>query len=138
MSTIDYNTLLKAELISLLEKRDAEITTLKEINTTANTDIAKQVAIIQGLQNELHTCHNTTTNGTVSDVIDTILNLTTPELQKFPQLIRTTDKGIEAYTAFTYGVLSCVGSSGGSNPDPNPDPNPDGCHDIEQPLPNEN
>ncbi|GAA4276290.1 hypothetical protein [Aquimarina mytili] len=122
----DYNSLLKAELVELLGKRDTEIAKLKEINTTQATDIAKQVASITQLKKDLFECRNAAT--TADGIIEAVLDLPEDQVQALPVLLRTTDKGIEAFTAFNYGALSCVGATDGSgsstdNPD-NPD-NPD-------------
>ncbi|TSE10334.1 hypothetical protein [Aquimarina algiphila] len=118
----DYNSLLKAELVELLEKRDAELARLKGINTTQATDIVKQVAIIQDLRKDLKLCQdNTSPNGdcitTAEELIEAVLCLKEEEIQALPVLLRTTDDGIAAYTAFTYGVLSCVSTpSQGTDP----------------------
>ncbi|TSE10005.1 hypothetical protein [Aquimarina algiphila] len=129
MENLDYNTLTKEELITLLGKRDTEITNLKDINTTQATDIAKQVATIGKLQKELFQCQNEVRIDTAVKLIDAILDLPEEEVQELPVLIRTTGDGIEAYTAFVYGSLSCLGADSGS----------DSEHpDSEVPLENQN
>ncbi len=115
----NYNDLLKAELVELLEKRDTEITTLNNTNTALQTTAQQYRNTIGDLRKELEACKDTTREiETAEQLIEAILCLPVTQVERIPALVRTTDKGIEAYTAFVYGALSCVGASdtsGGSD-----------------------
>jgi hypothetical protein len=111
-NTIDYNTLSKAELITLLEKRDTDIATLTVDNTTLKEDKQKDIVKIQELDKQLVECQNRVpVIDTAEQLIDALLDLPDEEIEVLPVLLRTTDSGIEAYAAFNYGMLSSLEQS---------------------------
>ncbi|MEW7289635.1 hypothetical protein [Aquimarina sp. 2304DJ70-9] len=119
----DYNNLLKAELIELLQKRDTEIVTLENQKLALEQDKNTYATKIQNLEKELQQCQDTTGDiNTADQLIEAVLCLPEDEVHALPALLRTTNKGIEAFTAFTYGSLSCISDGPDTgNPD-NPFP----------------
>lgn len=110
--TTDYNTLTKAELIVFLEKRDTDITTLTSQKEALEKDKQERVVEIEGLQEELTQCRNSVfTIDTAEQLIDALLDLPEEEVEILPVLSRTTDIGVEAFTAFNYGILTYLEAS---------------------------
>ena len=116
-NTVDYNTLTKAELIVLLEKRDTDITTITAQKQSLEEDKQKDGIKIQELEKALTQCENRVlTIDTAEQLMDAVLDLPKEEVEMLPVLLRTTDIGVEAFTAFNYGILTYLE---GSNTDPN-------------------
>ncbi len=101
-----YSALLKTELVDLLDKRDSEIATLKENEASVPSNQEENENRINDLQRQLAACQdNDPEIKTAEQLIKAILSLPEEEVQLLPSLIRTTDKGIEAYAVFNYGAL---------------------------------
>lgn len=108
----DYNTLSKAELIKLLEKKDNDITTLTTQKQSLEEDKQKGIVKIQGLQKELIECESRVLSiDNAEQLIDALLDLPEEEVEILPVLLRTNDIGVEAYTAFNYGILTYLEGS---------------------------
>ncbi len=109
MSKNNYNALVKAELVGLLNERDTEISTLRENPISLSPNQNENENIINDLQEQLQVCQDSEPIvKTAEELIKVILSLPEEEVQLLPSLIRTTDKGIEAYAVFNYGALPAL------------------------------
>ncbi len=100
----NYNTLKKDELVNLITSRDTEISTLQANAIPANQNDNEN--IINELREQLQACQDREPQiQTAEELIKAILALPDDQVQLLPSLIRTTDKGIEAYAVFNYGAL---------------------------------
>lgn len=99
-----YNVLKKDELVTLLGERDTQISTLQENAVLPNQE--ENENIITDLKEQLQACKDSKSElKTAEQLIKALLALPEEEVQLLPSLIRTTDKGIEAYAVFNYGAL---------------------------------
>ena len=101
----DYTTLTEDEVMAELHKRDVEITTL-------NSEIVSIKAELQLKNSELETRGQelTVANDTISamkttdGIIESIINLEADDKAILTAMIRTDDKGIEAFQAINFGM----------------------------------
>lgn len=107
----NYNTLLKAELIALLEKRDTSIKMLETQITNVEKEKEEYLKTLEEVQQSLQECQENIPDPpneikTADQIIEAISTLSKEEISLLPIKIRTTDKGIEAFTAFIYGGVT--------------------------------
>ncbi len=117
----DYSSLLKAQLVTLLEERDTEIEEKNQQITTLQTEV-------KTLRNQLNPVTKPSTNNAliVSEKIDQniitsaidrlvegILSLPDEVKQELPFILRTTATGIQAYTTVLYGASTGIQAQNG-------------------------
>ena len=95
----DYSALLKAELLDLVIEKDTEI-------TAKENEISKLKEELLEEQNNI--TDDEIENETANSIIARILALPEEEKKALPELVRTTEKGIKAYTTFLYGVATGI------------------------------
>ena len=89
-----------------MDKRDSEIAGLQERQVAVQPNQEENENRIEDLKNQLQACQDSEPKiKTAEELIKAVLSLPEDQVQLLPSLIRTTDKGIEAYAVFNYGAL---------------------------------